>query len=79
MRIRKATPADVDAIFNLATDFAISFDVEERPFWASFQQILLDDHAVLLVAVEKTKLSAIASASNTPPSSRMARSHGLKR
>ncbi len=52
MRIRKATPADVDAIFNLATDLAISFDVEERPFWASFQQILLDDHAVLLVAVE---------------------------
>ena len=52
MRIRKATHEDVDAIFNLAADLAISFDVEERPFRASFQQILLDDQAVLLVAVE---------------------------
>ena len=52
MRIRKATHEDVDAIFNLAADLAISFDVKERPFRESFQQILLDDHALLLVAVD---------------------------
>ena len=52
MRIRTAIPEDVDAIYPLASSLATSFDVEERSFRESFQQILLDDHALLLVAAE---------------------------
>lgn len=52
MRIRTAIPEDVHAIYPLASSLATSFDVEERSFRESFQQILLDDHALLLVAAE---------------------------
>ncbi len=52
MRIRTATPDDVDAVFPLASELASSFEVEKRSFQESFQQILLDDHALLLVAVD---------------------------
>ena len=52
MKIRRATPDDIDGVFALASDFATSFDVEKRPFSASFQQILTDDHALLLVAAD---------------------------
>ena len=56
MRIRKATLDDVDGVFLLASDLATSFDVEKRPFSASFQQILTDEHALLLVASENKKI-----------------------
>ena len=52
MRIRKATPDDVDEVFSLASDFATSFDVEKRSFRASFQNVLTDDHAFLRVAAD---------------------------
>ncbi len=56
MRIRTATRDDVDAVFSLASDFATSFDVEKGPFWESFQQVLLDDHALLLVAADNKEV-----------------------
>ena len=49
MRIRRATPDDAAKVFSLASDLATSFDVEERRFEASYQQVLTDDHALLLV------------------------------
>ena len=52
MRIRMATPTDVDAVFSLATEFVTSFEVDKRPFLESFHQIMSDDHALLLVAAE---------------------------
>ena len=54
MRVRRATPDDVDRIFSLASDLATSFDVEKRPFSDSFHRVLTDDHALLLV-VEDNK------------------------
>ena len=56
MRIRKATPDDADGVFSLATCLATSFDVEKRPFSTSFQQVLTDDHALLLVAADNTEV-----------------------
>ena len=53
MRIRRATLDDVDGVFSLASDLATSFDVEKRPFSASFQQILTDEHALLLGGLGK--------------------------
>ena len=52
MWIRRATPDDLDEVFSLASDLATSFDVEKRSFSASFQNILSDDHAFLLVAAD---------------------------
>ena len=52
IRVRRATPDDVNGVFALASDLATSFDVEKQPFSASFQQILTDDHALLLVAAD---------------------------
>ena len=49
MRIRRATPDDAAKVFSLASDLSTSFDVEERRFEASYQQVLTDDHALLLV------------------------------
>jgi GNAT superfamily N-acetyltransferase len=54
MRVRRATPDDVDRIFSLASDLATSFDVEKRPFSDSFRRVSTDDHALLLV-VEDNK------------------------
>ena len=56
MRIRMATLDDVDKVFALASDFATSFDVEKSAFSASFQQILTDDHALLLVAADDNEV-----------------------
>ena len=55
MQIRRAAPDDVDQVFSLASDLGTSFDVEKQPFSASFQQVLADDHALLLV-VEDDKV-----------------------
>ena len=52
MRIRIATPKDVDVVFSLATEFATSFAVDNEPFLESFHQIMSDDHALLLLAAE---------------------------
>ena len=52
MRIRVATPQDVESVFSLASGLATSFKLDRRPFGASFHQILSDDHALLLVAAE---------------------------
>lgn len=50
MHIRPARPGDRDDVFILARDFATSFEVEREPFNASFQHILDDPDALLLVA-----------------------------
>ena len=52
MRVRTATPEDIEAVFSLASDLATSFPVEELPFRVSFHQIAADDHALLLVAMQ---------------------------
>lgn len=54
MQVRRATPGDVDRVFSLASDLATSFDVEAGAFRASYQQVLTDDRALLLV-VEDNK------------------------
>lgn len=50
MQIRPAQPGDRDEVFILARDFATSFAVERDSFDTSFQNILDDPHALLLVA-----------------------------
>ena len=52
MQIRKAHPGDRDEVFLLAQEFATSFDVKRSPFQISFQRVLDDAHALLLVAEE---------------------------
>ena len=56
MQVRRATPGDVDRVFSLASDLATSFDVEERTFRASYQPVLTDDHALLLVVEENKEV-----------------------
>ena len=56
IRIREATCDDGDEVFSLACDLATSFDVEKLAFSAAFQQVLSDDHARLLVAVDSKEV-----------------------
>jgi N-acetylglutamate synthase-like GNAT family acetyltransferase len=51
MVIRRAEHKDVDAVFRLAKDFAISFVVDERAFRTTFTQLLIEPDAFLAVAV----------------------------
>ena len=50
--IRRATPADSEAVFNLARDFHTSFRPESGAFEESFAHLIDQDDALLLVAEE---------------------------
>ena len=49
--IRRATEADVDALFLLVKEFAVTFVAERSAFEASLREILADEDANLSVAV----------------------------
>ena len=49
-RIRPATPSDAGAVLEVATAFATSFRVDPGAFSASFERLLTDPDARLLVA-----------------------------
>lgn len=48
--VRPASLDDLDAIWPLAREFATSFSPERAPFEDSFERLLADPHALLLVA-----------------------------
>jgi GNAT superfamily N-acetyltransferase len=55
-RIRRATAADLDEVFALARDFAASFRPEIGAFTRSFQHVIAQDDALLLVAKDSDRL-----------------------
>lgn len=50
--VRKANPDDRDSLFALVTQFATSFTPDRAAFEASFDHLLADDSACLLVVGE---------------------------
>jgi GNAT superfamily N-acetyltransferase len=47
--LRRATSADLSGVFELAQDFATSFQLEIEAFTAAFQHLIAQDDALLLV------------------------------
>jgi GNAT superfamily N-acetyltransferase len=56
--IRRATSADLEGVFELATDFATSFQPEIEAFAKSFSHLIAQDEALLLVVEEPDQLLA---------------------
>ena len=56
MELRKAQSGDEPEVFALAREFATSFKVEQAAFHTSFQSILEDQNAILLVASENDRI-----------------------
>lgn len=54
--IRHATLADLDGVFELARDFATSFQPEIEAFTTSFRHLIAQDDALLLVIGEPDQL-----------------------
>ena len=58
--IRQATAADAEAVFALAQDFATSFVMEENAFRVSFEALLNDPNACLVVAETEDRVIGYA-------------------
>lgn len=56
MRIRKAQLADKDQVFILTQEFTTSFDIEKSSFQISFQHLIDDTHALMLIAEEHNQI-----------------------
>jgi GNAT superfamily N-acetyltransferase len=54
--IREARFADVEAVLPLAEEFVTSFDVDRAAFLTSFQKLIVDDSALILVAETEVSL-----------------------
>lgn len=54
--IRRATPADLEGVFELARDFAASFQPEFEAFTTSFRLLIAQDEALLLVIEDPDQL-----------------------
>ena len=55
-RIRRAAPSDSGAVFDLAKEFATSFQPQAEAFAQSFDYLIRREDALLLVAVEADQL-----------------------
>uniref|UniRef100_Q01VG5 GCN5-related N-acetyltransferase n=1 Tax=Solibacter usitatus (strain Ellin6076) TaxID=234267 RepID=Q01VG5_SOLUE len=55
-RIRRAAPSDSGAVFDLTKEFATSFHPQVEAFTKSFDHLIKQDDALLLVAVEADQL-----------------------
>jgi GNAT superfamily N-acetyltransferase len=56
-RIRRAEPADSGALFDLTREFATSFHPQVETFEQSFNYLIKQDDALLLVIVEADQMS----------------------
>lgn len=56
-RIRRAAPSDSGALFELTQEFATSFQPQVGAFEQSFEYLIKQDDALLLVVVETDQLS----------------------
>ena len=54
--IREARFADVEAVLPLVEEFVTSFDVDRAAFLTSFQKLIVDDSALILVAETEVSL-----------------------
>lgn len=54
--VRRATPTDLEGVFELARSFATSFQPEIEAFAASFHHLIAQDDALLLVVEESGQL-----------------------
>ena len=55
-RIRRAAPSDSGALFDLTREFATSFEPQVEAFEKSFDYLLKQDDALLLVVVDADQL-----------------------
>jgi GNAT superfamily N-acetyltransferase len=53
--IRQAEPGDADGVADLATEFAMSFELSRERFRASYRTLLAADGACLLLAVNESE------------------------
>ena len=56
--VRRATTADLEEVFELARDFATSFQPDIEAFAKSFRHLIAQDDALLLVGEESGRLMA---------------------